>query len=61
MSVTLMLIPSAISVSMAGMPSGVAGTLIMMLGRLSAANKRRASAIVPLVSRASVGLTSRLM
>ncbi len=59
-SVTLTLIPSPMSVLMAGTPAGVAGTLIITLGRSSVAKSRRASSTVPSVSWASVGLTSRL-
>ena len=55
-----MLIPSAIERRMAGMPSGVAGILIMTFGRSSACQSRLASATVPSVSRASSGETSKL-
>ena len=58
MSVTLTLIPSEMSARKAGIPSGVAGTLIIALGLSSAANSRRASETVPAVSRARCGLTS---
>ena len=58
MSVTLTLIPLPIRFLIAGMPSGVAGTLIITLGRSSARNSRRAALIVPLVSCARCGLTS---
>jgi len=43
---------SAISSRIAGMPSGVPGTLIIRLGRPTAAHRRRASASVPAVSAA---------
>ncbi len=43
---------------MAGTPSTVPGILIMQLGRAMAPHSRRASAIVPWVSRASSGDTS---
>ena len=49
-----------INCRMAGMPSGVAGTLIITLGRLTAFQRRCASSSVPFVSRASVGDTSML-
>ena len=49
-----------ISWRMAGRPANVAGTLIIRLGRLTAACRRRASAIVASVSCARVGATSRL-
>ncbi len=42
------------------MPSGVPGTLIIRLGRPTAAHRRRASASVPAVSAARSGDTSRL-
>ena len=58
MRVTLTLIPLPIRSRIAGMPSGVAGTLIMTLGRSSVRNSRRAASIVPLVSCARCGLTS---
>lgn len=61
MSVTLMLIPDAISVRIAGMPAGVAGTLIIRFGRPTAAWSRFASATVPAVSCASFGDTSSEM
>jgi hypothetical protein len=52
-------VPSAINWRIAGMPSGVAGTLIIRLSRPTAAHSRRASASVPAVSAASGGDTSR--
>ncbi len=58
--VTLTLIPSVSSVRMAGTPSGVAGTLIMTLGRLTSFQRRRASSRVPCVLFARSGATSRL-
>ncbi len=54
-----MLRPSPISVSMAGMPSRVAGTFTKRLGRAMASWNFRASRTVPSVSWASVGDTSR--
>ncbi len=56
----LTLIPDPSKSSMAGIPSGVAGTLISRLGRLTAAQRRRASTKVPAVSWARRGETSRL-
>ncbi len=44
-SVTLMLMPSPISCRIAGMPSGVPGTLIIMLARPTAFHSRRASSM----------------
>ena len=58
--VTLTLIPSLMSCLMAGMPAGVAGTLIMTFGRDTVCHSRRASAMVPAVSWARYGETSRL-
>ncbi|CAB4745429.1 unannotated protein [freshwater metagenome] len=49
-SVTLTLIPSAISAVIAGSPSTVAGTLIMTLGRSTICHNSLAAAIVPSVS-----------
>ncbi len=60
MRVMLMLMPAAMLSSMAGMPSGVAGILIMTFGRPSRAKRRFAAAAVPAVSRARMGETSRL-
>jgi hypothetical protein len=60
MSVMLTLTPSAVSVSIAGIPAGVAGTLIITFGRPTSFFSRRASAIVPAVSFARCGETSRL-
>ena len=54
----LTLTPSPSSRSTAGQPSRVPGTLIMRLGRSTAAHSRRASATVPAVSRASDAETS---
>ena len=59
-SVTLMLIPSLMSCWIAGMPSGVAGIFTMRLGRFTAFHSRRASLMVPSVSLARNGDTSRL-
>lgn len=55
-----MLTPSRVSCRIAGMPAGVAGTLIITLERASRAQNRRASAIVPAVSSARCGEISRL-
>ena len=49
-NVTFTLIPSEIRVVMAGAPSGVPGTLIITLGRSTAAHNLRASAMVRSVS-----------
>ena len=57
---TLTLTPSAISSSIAGMPAGVAGTLIITFGSASAFQRRRASATVAAVSSASEAGTSKL-
>ena len=57
----LTLIPSVNRPSIADHPSRVPGTLIMTFGRATAAHRRRASATVPAVSRASVGDTSSEM
>ena len=59
-NVTLTLMPSPINCWMAGMPSPVAGTLIITFGRATAFHNRRASSRVPCVSCARVGETSRL-
>ncbi len=59
-SVTLMLMPSLISVWNAGTPSGVPGTLIITFGRSISPHSRRASSCVPCVSSASSGDTSML-
>ena len=53
--------PSAMSRSMAGMPAGVAGTLIIRLGRSTLPQRSLAAAIVASVSSARSGATSRLM
>ena len=45
---------------MAGRPAGVAGTLIITLGRATVLHSRRASSSVPAVSLARSGATSRL-
>ena len=45
-----MLMPAAMASSIAGMPSGVAGILIITFGRPSLANRRFASATVSSVS-----------
>ena len=58
MSVTLMLRPSPIIVSMAGMPSGVAGIFTITVCRSRRSWSSRAWAIVPSVSAASCGDTS---
>jgi hypothetical protein len=50
--------PSVSSARMAGTPAGVAGTLIITLGRPTAFQSRRASSIVPCVSFARSGATS---
>ena len=50
--------PSARHCSMAGSPSWVPGILIIAFGRFSAANRRRAAAMLPCVSFASSGETS---
>ncbi len=55
-----MLTPSAISARIAGMPAGVAGTLIIRLGRSTISQSRMASEIVVSVCWASRGDTSRL-
>ena len=57
-SVTLMLRPSAIICSIAGIPSAVAGIFTMRFGRPISDDHRRASSIVPGVSWASSGDTS---
>src|ERR1035441_4650847 len=59
-SVTLTLIPSLISWRNAGMPSAVPGTLIITFPRATLFHRRRASSMVPLVSCARYGDTSRL-
>ena len=46
----LMLMPSPIRVSIAGRPSGVAGTFTIRFLRLTSFQSRRASATVPAVS-----------
>ncbi len=45
-----MLMPSPISVAMAGTPASVPGTLTIRFGRSTAAHKRRASTTVACVS-----------
>ncbi len=57
-SVTLTLTPCAVSARMAGMPSGVAGTLIMTLGRPTRWARRSPSETVFSVLVASSGSTS---
>jgi len=57
----LMLMPLKIDSSIAGIPAGVAGIFTITFGRRSFSNSLFASAIVPFVSFASVGLTSMLM
>ena len=52
------LIPSAISCSIAGIPSFVPGTFTITFGRSTRYHSRRASAIVPAVSNAWTGDTS---
>ena len=52
--------PLATVSAIAGMPAIVAGILIMRLGRSTASQMRRAAAIVPAVSFAKRGDTSRL-
>ena len=59
MSVTLIEMPSPMRRRIAGMHSGVAGTLMKTFGRPSAAASRFASATVFSVSPASEGRTSR--
>ena len=56
----LTLIPSEVSWRMAGIPSRVPGTLIITLGLDRADQSLRASAMVPSVSWARWGETSRL-
>jgi hypothetical protein len=56
----LILRPSLMSCRMAGMPSLVAGTFTITLGRLILLKKRRASAMLPAVSWANLGDTSML-
>ena len=60
MSVTLTLMPSASKALTAGRPSGVAGTLIITLGRATSRCRRMPSSMVAAVSWASLGLTSML-
>ena len=55
---TLTLTPCAVSARIAGIPSGVAGTLIMTLGRPTRCARRSPSATVCSVSAASSGSTS---
>ncbi len=54
----LMLIPSERHVRIAGTPSAVPGIFTMTFGRAHDFQSRRASSIVPGVSRASLGCTS---
>ena len=61
MSVTLTLTPRAVRARIAGMPSGVAGTLIITFGRPTSAARRRPSATVLSVAVASSGSTSSEM
>ena len=58
MSVMLIERPRAIISSMAGSPGSVAGILTNRFGRSIRSWRRWASAIVPSVSKASVGSTS---
>ncbi len=60
MSVTFTLRPSAMVRLMAGIPSSVAGILIMRLGRSTRSHSVRAVAMVASVSCDSDGGTSRL-
>ena len=60
MIVTFTLIPSAISLVIAGNPSSVAGTLINTFGDPTNSHSARAWVIVPSVSRANRGSTSIL-
>jgi hypothetical protein len=60
MRVTLMLIPSAISSSIAGMPAGVPGTLTKRFGRLTSFQSRLASMMLAAVSCDIAGGSSRL-
>ena len=55
-----MLMPSAISASIAPRPASVPGELIITFGRLTARQRWRASSIVLRVSSATPGETSRL-
>jgi hypothetical protein len=57
-SVTLMLMPSERHWRIAGTPSAVPGILTMTFARPQDFQSRRASAIVPCVSRARCGPTS---
>ena len=59
MSVTLMLRPSPISVSIAGTPASVAGTFTKRLGCAMVSCSCRASRTVPSVSCARAGETSK--
>lgn len=56
----LTLMPAPVSSWMTGIPSGVAGTFTIRLGRSTAAHSRRASAAVAALSWASSGETSML-
>ena len=60
MSVTLTLMPAAIVAVMEGRHGGVEGILIITLGRSTIFQRRAAASIVPCVSFASSGETSRL-
>jgi hypothetical protein len=60
MSVTLTLIPSAMTASIAGMPASVAGILTKMFGRSRRFQSSRARAMVASVSLARLGSTSML-
>ena len=55
-----MFTPSVSICRMAGKPSFVPGILIKTFGRFTAAKSLRASPMVPAVSRARVGETSKL-
>ena len=55
-----MLIPSEISVRIAGTPGSVPGTLTIRFGRSTACHSRRASTIVSSVRKPRYGDTSRL-
>jgi len=59
--VTLTLMPSLMSCSMAGMPAGVAGILIIRLGLSISFHSLRACSMLPWVSLASSGQTSMEM
>jgi len=59
-SVTLTLIPSAVTRRIASTPAGVAGILIMAFVRSRRDHRSRAAATVASASSASAGATSRL-